>query len=143
MQNKEDLLPRRIFGFTLAAQAGMAITGFSYAIGNLVGFGNMLPADVDLSKFATDAELMSAWLDSVMWGFISYIAMLAVPKFLIYKNSQAKKGYTLLIYLVLPWLVAFTLDGHARFIAFSLIAAMAAYEGFIHAWVVNPPLRKK
>lgn len=127
----------------MAIQAGMAITGFSYAIGNLVGFGTMLPADIDLSKFATHDEFMSAWMDSVMWSFVAYIAMLALPKFLIYKNSKAKKGYTLLIYLVLPWLVAFTLDGHARFIAFSLIAAVAAYEGLIHAWVVNQPLRKK
>ncbi len=69
--------------------------------------------------------------------------MLLVAKWFIYQDKSKKLWFSLLIYYMMPFVVWIGLDDPMRFIAFSIIAAMTAYEGLIHGWVVRPPLRNK
>jgi hypothetical protein len=140
--NNHDLLLRRIFGFTLAAQFGMAIAGISYAIGHKVGFGAFILTDEVLNSIIGYDNVMNAFLWSAIWQINSFMLMLLGAKWFIYQDKSKKLWFSLLIYLIMPFIVWFSLAGHARFIGFSLIAAVATYEGLIHAWVVDPPLRK-
>jgi hypothetical protein len=141
--NNQDLLPRKIFGFFLAAQIGMTITAVSYVIGHKAGFGAFILTDEVLNSIRGYDNVMDAFLWSAIWQINSFMLMLLVAKWFIYQDKSKKLWFSLLIYWLMPFIIWFTLDGHLRFIGFSLIASMSAYEGLLHAWVTKPPLRKK
>ncbi len=67
MQNEENLFPRRIFGFTLAAQVGISITGISYLVGHKIGFGSFILNDEVLNSIVGYDNVMAAFLRSAIW----------------------------------------------------------------------------
>lgn len=142
MVNKKDPI-MIVVASLVAIQAGMALTTLSYVIGNLMGFGSIYITSALLEKFTTYDDFLSAWMTSIAWQFGSYIVILSLPKWYIYTRSVTKKRYSLFVYLVLPWVVFFTLDGFPKALAFILIATLAIYEAFLHNWMVNPPAIQK
>ncbi|MEK7462603.1 MAG: hypothetical protein AAB618_03440 [Patescibacteria group bacterium] len=126
--NNQDHLPQKTFGFMLAAMVGITVTGISYTIGNKAGFGAFLLTDEVLNDIKGYDNVMEAFLLSAVWQITSFMLMLLIPKWFIYQDKSQKLWYSLFIYWLLPFVVWFSLDDPARFLAFSLIATMVWLE---------------